>query len=38
VLLRLPTAKEAGKVQASVNVWSLYRDEPALLKEVLSSK
>jgi mono/diheme cytochrome c family protein len=38
VLLRLPTAKEAGKVSAAVNVWSLYRDEPALLKEVLSSK
>jgi mono/diheme cytochrome c family protein len=38
VLLRLPTAKEAGKVTAAFNVWSLYRDEPALLKEVLSSK
>jgi len=38
VLVRLPTAKEAGKVTAAVNVWSLYRDEPALLKEVLSSK
>jgi mono/diheme cytochrome c family protein len=38
VLLRLPTAKEAGKVSAAVNVWSLYRDEASLLKEVLSSK
>jgi mono/diheme cytochrome c family protein len=38
VTLRLPTAKEAGKVQADIHVWTLFRDEPALLKEVLSSK
>jgi mono/diheme cytochrome c family protein len=38
VLLRLPTAKESGRVSAAINVWSLYRDEASLLKEVLSSK
>jgi mono/diheme cytochrome c family protein len=38
VLLRLPTAKEVSKLAVGVNVWSLYRDEPALLKELFGSK
>jgi cytochrome c2 len=36
LLLRLPTAKQSAKLQVDVNVWSPYRDEPALLKELLS--
>jgi mono/diheme cytochrome c family protein len=35
VLLRLSPAKEAAKVRVDVNVWSPYKDEPALLKELI---
>jgi hypothetical protein len=38
VLLRLPAAKDGGKVAVGINVWSLYRDEPALLKELFPAK
>jgi hypothetical protein len=38
ILVRLPATKEAGKLSVGVNVWSLYRDEPALLKELFGSK
>ncbi|HEY1861289.1 MAG TPA: hypothetical protein VGG61_13090 [Gemmataceae bacterium] len=38
LLLRLPAAKEASKLAVGMNVWSLYRDEPALLKELFPSK
>jgi cbb3-type cytochrome oxidase cytochrome c subunit len=38
VLLRVPAPPKSGTVQAEVNVWSPYRNEPALLKELLSGK
>jgi mono/diheme cytochrome c family protein len=38
VMLRLPTAKEAARLQADVNVWAPYRDDPALLKELLAPR
>jgi cytochrome c553 len=37
-LLRLPGPADGGKVQADLNVWAPYRDEPALIKDLLSSK
>lgn len=36
-LLRLPAA-EAGKRAVAVQVWAPYRDEPALLKELVPGK
>jgi hypothetical protein len=37
-LLHLPTANAAGKVKVLLNVWSPYRDEPGLLKELVGAK
>ncbi len=37
-IVALPPAREAGRVPVDLNVWSLYRDEPALLKELLAGK
>jgi mono/diheme cytochrome c family protein len=33
-ILGLPTLKEATKVELKVNLWSPYRDEPGLIKEL----
>jgi hypothetical protein len=37
-LLRLPGPADGGKVQVDLNVWAPYRDEPALIKDLLSAK
>jgi mono/diheme cytochrome c family protein len=37
-LLRLPKPAAAGKVEIAVQVWAPYRDEPALLKELVGVK
>jgi mono/diheme cytochrome c family protein len=36
VLLRLPLATEAGKVQVDLDIWAPYRGDPGLLKELLA--
>jgi mono/diheme cytochrome c family protein/cytochrome c553 len=37
-LLRLPQAAQAGKVEVDLKLWVPYRDDPTLLKELLSAK
>src|SRR5262249_18739085 len=38
VLLRVPSLAEAGKVHIGLHIWAPYRDEPDLLKELVSMK
>ena len=38
LLLRIPPPKVDAKFQADINIWVPYRDEPALLKDLFSSK
>jgi hypothetical protein len=38
VMLRVPAAQETAKHSVDVNVWAPYRDEPALLKEVITPR
>ncbi len=38
LLLRVPPPAKDAKMQVDINVWVPYRDEPALLKELFSSK
>jgi hypothetical protein len=37
-ILGLPAAREAARVKVDLNVWSPHRDEPGLLKELLTAK
>ncbi len=38
VMLRVPTAAEVAKHRVDVNVWAPYRDEPALLTQVVKPR
>jgi mono/diheme cytochrome c family protein len=38
LLLRVPPASKDSKFQVDLNVWVPYRDEPGLLKELMSAK
>ena len=38
VILGLPRTAEASKITMNLETWSLYRDEPAFIKEVLNGK
>jgi hypothetical protein len=38
LLVRIPPASNDSKVQVDLNVWLPYRDEPGLLKDLMSGK
>jgi cytochrome c2 len=37
-ILRLPASAETGKAKIALSIWAPYRDDPALLKELVSVK